>query len=103
MQKSPMSTMLEIAQKESDTLAKLLGKKIRAHEESEKQLSLLTQYREDYIQRFEIGASAGLSMAQFSNFHAFINKLDTAVDGQKVLVKEAEKQIGKHKAIMAGK
>lgn len=93
MQKSPISTLIEIAESASDEAAKRLGKTIHAHQETEKQLSLLLQYREDYQQRFQDGAGKGLSTAQYINFQSFINKLDGAVDGQKLVVRDAEHKI----------
>lgn len=93
MQKSPISTLIEIAVKNSDEAAKRLGKTILAHEETEKQLALLMQYREDYLLKFQNGASNGISTAQYLNFQSFINKLDSAVDGQKQVVANAEYKI----------
>ncbi len=93
MQKSPISTMIEIAVKESDDAAKRLGKAIKAHEETEKQFSLLSQYRKDYELRFQDNAAKGIGTAQYLNFQAFINKLDGAVDGQKQIVRDAENKI----------
>ncbi|MDO8176918.1 MAG: flagellar export protein FliJ [Undibacterium sp.] len=93
MQKSPISTLIEIAVKNSDEAAKRLGKAILAHEETEKQLSLLLQYKEDYVIRFQDGASKGISTTQYINFQSFINKLDGAVEGQKQVVGDAEYKI----------
>ena len=93
MQKSPISTLIEISIKISDEAAKRLGKAIQAHEETEKQLSLLLQYRDDYEARFQSGASQGISTTQYINFLSFINKLDGAVDGQKQIVGDAEYKI----------
>ncbi len=93
MQKSQISTLIDIAVKDSEEAAKRLGKTIHAHLEAEKQLSLLLQYREDYLQRFQDGAAKGISAAQYNNFQTFIGKLDYAVDGQKQLVKDAENKI----------
>jgi flagellar FliJ protein len=93
MQKSPISTLIEIAEKDSDESAKRLGKTIHAHEETEKQLSLLLKYRDDYQQRFQEGGAKGLSTAQYMNFLSFISKLDSAVDGQKQVVRDAEYKI----------
>lgn len=93
MQKSPINTLIEIAAKESDEAAKRLGKTIHAHQETEKQLSLLLQFREDYLQRFQDGAAKGISAAQYNNFQSFIYKLDSAVDGQRQVVSDAEYKI----------
>lgn len=93
MQKSPLSTLIEIAIKNCDEAAKRLGKAINAHEDTKKQLSLLQQYKEDYVLRFQDGASKGINAAQYLNFQSFINKLEGAVDGQKQLVNDAEYKI----------
>ena len=93
MQKSPISTMIEIAVKNSDDAAKRLGKAIKAHEETEKQLSLLSQYRKDYELRFQDNAAKGISTSQYLNYQAFINKLDGAVEGQKLVVRDAQHKI----------
>jgi flagellar FliJ protein len=92
-QRSPIKTLIEIAEKHTDEAAKRLGNAIRAHEETEKKLALLAQYRDDYAQRFQQGASQGLTMAQYKNFQSFIEKLDTAIDGQRQVVKDAEHKI----------
>ena len=92
-QKSPISTLIEIAEKDTGEAAKRLGKAISAHEETEKKLTLLLQYRDDYAQRFQDGAAKGLSAAQYTNFLSFIGKLDGAIEGQKQVVKDAEHKI----------
>ncbi|MFZ6686194.1 flagellar export protein FliJ [Undibacterium sp. SXout11W] len=92
--KSPIDTLIEIAERETDDAAKKLGKAIRYHEETIAKLNLLIQYREDYDLRFKENASKGISASQYGNFMSFLGKLDSAVDGQKLVVKEAERRIG---------
>ncbi|MFZ6640722.1 flagellar export protein FliJ [Undibacterium sp. TC4M20W] len=94
--KSPISTLIEITEREVDDAAKLLGKAIRAHEDTEKKLSLLQQYRDDYAQRLQDGAAKGLTVSQYTNFLSFLAKLDSAIDGQKKVVMDAE-----HRIVMA--
>ncbi|MES2037580.1 MAG: flagellar export protein FliJ, partial [Pseudomonadota bacterium] len=89
--KSPISTLIEITEKEVDDAAKLLGKAIRAHEDTEKKLNLLQQYRDDYAQRLQDGAAKGLTVSQYTNFLSFLAKLDSAIDGQKQVVMDAAK------------
>ncbi|MBI3284458.1 MAG: flagellar export protein FliJ [Burkholderiales bacterium] len=91
--RSPISTLIEIAEKDTDEAAKRLGKAIRSHEETEKKLSLLLQYRDDYAHRFQDGAAKGLSASQYTNFLSFIGKLDSAIEGQRQIVKDAEHKI----------
>ena len=91
--KSPIDTLIEIAEREVDDAAKLLGKAIRAHEDTLKKLDLLKQYRDDYALRLQDGASRGLSVSQYTNFLSFLAKLDTAIEGQKQVVLDAEHRI----------
>jgi len=88
--KSPIDTLIEIAERETDEAAKRLGKAIRYHEETISKLNLLVQYRDDYDLRFKENAAKGISASQYSNFMSFLEKLDSAVDGQKLVIKEAE-------------
>lgn len=94
--KSPISTLIEITEKEVDDAVKLLGKAILAHEDTEKKLNLLQQYRDDYAQRLQNGAAKGLTVSQYTNFLSFLAKLDSAIDGQKQVVMDAE-----HRIVMA--
>lgn len=94
--KSPITTLIEMTEKEVDDAAKLLGKAIRAHEDTEKKLNLLQQYRDDYAQRLQDGAAKGLSVSQYTNFLSFLAKLDSAIDGQRQVVMDAA-----HRIVMA--
>jgi len=91
--KSPIDTLIEIAEKDTDEAAKKLGKAIRYHEETIAKLNLLMQYRDDYDLRFRENAAKGISAVQYGNFMNFLGKLDSAVDGQRLVVKEAELRI----------
>lgn len=93
MRESALQTLIEIAAKESDDAAKALGRAIHLYAEAEKQLELLKQYRNDYVRRLEENAQAGLSIARFTNFQAFINKLDAAVEGQVRIILDAEYKV----------
>ena len=91
--KSPIDTLIEIAEKDTDEAAKKLGKAIRYYEETIAKLNLLMQYRDDYDLRFRENAAKGISAVQYGNFMNFLGKLDSAVDGQRLVVKEAELRI----------
>ena len=93
MKKATLTTLIDIAQKASDEAAKKLGRTLQAKIDSENQLNLLVQYRGDYENRFRDGSSKGLNVTQFNNFQNFIEKLNTAVDGQKRLIQDAEYKV----------
>lgn len=90
---SSLDTLIELATTETDAAAKKLGSAIRAHEETEKRLALLLQYRDDYTIRFQSSLAAGLTAAGYRNFQLFLDKLDTAIAGQQNIVNEAQKRI----------
>ena len=93
MKKATLDTLIEIAQKASDDAAKKLGRTIQAKVDSENQVNLLVQYRGDYEMRFQESSKIGLNVTQYMNFQSFIAKLDTAVDGQKRLIQDAEYKV----------
>ncbi|HJU71299.1 MAG TPA: flagellar export protein FliJ [Paucimonas sp.] len=90
---SSLDTLIELATTETDAAAKKLGSAIRAHEETEKRLALLLQYRDDYAIRFQSSLAVGLTAAGYRNFQLFLDKLDTAIAGQQNIVNEAQKRI----------
>lgn len=93
MANSALSTLIELAENEVENAAKNLGRMIKARDDANEQLNLLNQYRSDYEIRFQSNAKQGLNVTQFTNFQAFIIKLDQAVEGQKKLIQDAEYRI----------
>ena len=94
---SALETLIELATSATDEAAKRLGHAIRATDKAEKKLALLQQYRNDYTARFQTKMAQGVSPMGFRNFQAFIEKLDAAIDGQQLLVREAENGVVREK------
>ncbi|MFO7541425.1 MAG: flagellar export protein FliJ [Thiobacillus sp.] len=86
---SALNTLIDLANKASDTAAKQLGGALRATEEAEQKLDLLLQYRDDYAGRWQTNMANGISTAQFNNFQVFMGKLDHAIAGQLKVVSDA--------------
>ncbi len=82
--------LLELATQDVENAAKNLGHAIRVANEAKEQLNLLAQYRIDYELRFQNTSQAGLAVTQLFNFRNFIGKLDTAIEGQKLILQDAE-------------
>jgi flagellar protein FliJ len=91
--RAPINTLIELAERETDTAAKKLGVAIRNGEETEQKLALLHEYRNEYAARFQAGLSIGLSAIGYRNFQAFLVKLDTAISGQQEIVHHAQMRI----------
>jgi flagellar FliJ protein len=90
---SALTTLIELAENDVENAAKNLGRMIKAKDDANEQLNLLSQYRDDYEARLLANAQQGLSVTQFANFQAFIVKLDQAIDGQKTIILDAEYRI----------
>ena len=96
---SAINTLIELATKDSDEAAKRLGMAIRACEETEQKLALLLQYRDDYAARCQSDLSAGLTGAGYHNFRVFLEKLDSAIAGQREVIREAQKLADKARSV----
>jgi flagellar protein FliJ len=95
---SALNTLIELANKETDEAAKKLGIALRAGEEAEQKLELLTQYRDDYATRCQSTLSAGISTTQLNNFQVFMQKLEHAIAGQQKVVADARLRIAQARA-----
>jgi len=87
---SALHTLIDLASKESDEAAKLLGVTLRVSEEAEQKLALLLQYRDDYALRCQSNLADGISTTHFNNFQVFMQKLDQAIAGQQKVVCDAK-------------
>lgn len=99
---SALETLIELATKETDEAAKRLGRAVRASTDAEQKLTLLTQYREDYVLRFQEKLLAGISASGYRNFQLFLDKLDDAINGQRRIVQETHKRINTEKQAWQG-
>lgn len=95
---STMETLINLAAEEVEKAAVMLGHTIKAGAEAEQKLSMLLQYREDYVVRFQENRKMGLSVADYRNYSLFIDKLDEAISGQQQVVREAQGRIDAAKA-----
>lgn len=90
---SALDTLIELASKESDDAAKRLGHCMKALEEAEQKLVLLMQYRDDYAARFQESLTTGLTAMGYRNFQLFMDKLEQAISGQQMVVRQAQLRV----------
>ena len=95
---SALHTLIDLANKETDEAAKRLGAALRAGEEAEQKLELLTQYRDDYATRCQTTLATGISTTQLHNFQVFMQKLEHAIAGQQKVVDDARQKIAQARA-----
>lgn len=81
-----LQPLLEIMRERTDEATRRLGQLIAAEQNARSRLQLLTEYREEYFQRFREAQSQGLTLAAWKNYQEFIDKLDDAISHQKNLV-----------------
>jgi flagellar FliJ protein len=87
---SALTTLIELATKDVDEAAKRLGRAVRAVEEAQQKLTLLSGYRDDYASRFQVTMTTGFTPMAYRNFQGFMDKLDHAITGQQQVVRDAE-------------
>jgi len=93
---SSLKTLLDLAQKQTDSSARKLGKLNSLQQEAEKKLNLLLQYRHSYQAQFQNSTKNGTDHIEWRNFIAFMNQLDSAITEQRQIVINAtnNKEIG---------
>lgn len=89
---SSLKILLDLAQRRADAAAKELGRLNSHQQEAEKKLNLLLQYRQSYQAHFQAAMEQGADQVGWSNFTAFMNKLDAAVAEQRLAVSYAQKK-----------
>jgi flagellar FliJ protein len=84
---SALTTLIELAQRDSDAAAKRLGVALKAADDTEHKLKMLLGYREDYA--LKLDAAQVITPLAYRNFVAFMDKLDHAIRGQREVCKHA--------------
>jgi len=89
-----LETLIELAQRETDDAAKLLGLALKAVDDAEQKLQMLYGFREDYARKLDAAQLAGITPMAYRNFVAFMDKLEHAIRGQREVVKHAQHKSG---------
>ena len=87
--KPSLQILLNHAQKQSDDAAMKLGQLTSRQQQAEQKLHLLQKYRHSYQSNFQVSAKNGVNQTNWSNFNAFMSKLDTAIAEQRLNVANA--------------
>lgn len=95
---SALDTLIELATKETDEVAARLGRCMKAAEETEQKLAMLMQYRDDYSARFQQNMATGLTPMGYRNFQIFMDKLEQAISGQQLVVRDAHALVDRERA-----
>ncbi|KQZ43531.1 flagellar export protein FliJ [Duganella sp. Root1480D1] len=94
-----LETLIDLAQRETDDAAKRLGAALKAATEAEEKLNMLIGYRDEYGRRFDASQQQGITPMAYRNFQAFMEKLDTAIQGQQEVVRHSKARGDKEKQL----
>ncbi len=90
---SAIHTLIEIAIKESSQAAEALGKASKLLKESEKNLNMLLDYRNDYTNQLAQNSQKGLFAESYQNFQGFLTKLNQAITSQQTVVDTCRQKV----------
>jgi len=86
----PLDTLLDLAKESADEAARALGRLNAERGHAERQLSMLQDYRQDYLQRLQDAMQTGMSAADCHNYQRFIGTLDDAIGQQAAVLRQAD-------------
>lgn len=90
---SSLRTLVDLAQKRTETAARDLGTFNTQGREAESKFEMLLRYRQDYQARYEQSIKIGLHQAGLQNYRAFLRKLDQAIAQQQEALMRSKQQI----------
>lgn len=78
----PLDMLIDLAKDNADEAARALGRLNQERQHAEKQLTLLRDYRNDYLARLQKTMLAGMTASDCHNYQRFITTLDDAIGQQ---------------------
>lgn len=87
---SPLNTLADLAQNDTDAAARDLGRLQGLRTQAEQQLNQLTQYRQEYRARMQAVAAEGMTSSRWQDFSRFLDSLDQAIRQQTTALAKAE-------------
>lgn len=91
--KLPFATLIELAQNKTDAASRRLGQLQNAHTSATEKLNMLLQYRQEYLDQWQLQLRDGVASAQLRNFQHFIGTLDEAIEQQRTLTLQADTRL----------
>ena len=84
----PLDMLIGLAKDHADEAARILGRLSKERVHAEEQLSMLRNYRNDYLTRLQKTMISGMTASDCHNYQRFITTLDDAI-GQQVVALDA--------------
>lgn len=82
-QHSALDTLSELASKEVDKAAIMLGDMRQGYQQAEQQLDMLVNYQDEYRSALNNNMSQGMANARWHNYQQFILTLEKAIEQQR--------------------
>jgi flagellar FliJ protein len=89
-EKFTLQPLLDLMRDRTDEATRQLGQLIAAEQNAKGRLQLLSQYREEYAQRFRDAQVEGLTLQRWQNYEDFLSKIDEAITQQGNIVAASE-------------
>lgn len=89
----PLATLIDLAQNRTDEATRRLGELQNAQLSAAEKLTLLRDYRRDYLDQLNARMRGGLTLSQLQNYQAFVNTLDGAIEQQTAIATQAEQRL----------
>jgi flagellar FliJ protein len=90
----PLDMLINLAKESTDEAARLLGRLSAERTNAERQLGMLSDYRQDYLERLQQAMTTGMSASDCHNYQRFIGTLDDAISQQQT-VRQADENLAK--------
>lgn len=87
-----LQLLLELTQDKTEEATRRLGQLIAEETGTKERLKLLETYRSEYLEKFRLAQTTGLTPQAWQNYLSFIAKLDEAVEQQTRIVKAASQK-----------
>jgi flagellar FliJ protein len=89
-EKFTLQPLLDLMRDRADEATRQLGQLIAAEQNAKERLQLLSQYREEYAQRFRDAQTQGLTLQSWRNYQEFLARIDEAIAQQGGIVAASE-------------
>jgi len=88
----PLQTLIDLARSDVDEAARELARLNNQRDSAERQLTMLRDYRQDYLEKLQSAMQTGLAAADCHNYQRFIATLDDAIAQQADVLRHVEQQ-----------
>lgn len=89
----PLGILIDLAQNRTDEATRRLGELQSAQLSAAEKLTLLRDYRQDYLAQLNARMRGGLPLSKLRNYQAFVNTLDGAIEQQTAIAAQAEQRL----------